>query len=106
MGNRIYLVYYWKEINDEKCDFECEIEAPTLEKALKIFESRTSCYRIESITEKISNLPKGNLILLEALQKIIEMNYQTAEDQYGDKTKAEGWSCVRVAKEAIKRVLN
>lgn len=53
MGNRIYLVYYWKEINDEKCDFTEEIEAPTLEKALKIFESMKSRYRIESIIEKI-----------------------------------------------------
>lgn len=40
-------------------------------------------------------------VLAKALEKIIEMNYQHAEDQYGDKTKAEGWSCVKVAKEAL-----
>ncbi len=40
--------------------------------------------------------------LLVALEKIVEMNYQHAEDEYGDRSKAEGWSCVTIAKEAIK----
>ena len=44
-------------------------------------------------------------ILLAALQKITEMNYQNAEDQYGDRNKAKGWSCVTVAEAAIKKAL-
>jgi hypothetical protein len=40
-------------------------------------------------------------IMRKALEKIIEMNRQHAEDQYGDANKAESWSCVIVAREAI-----
>ena len=43
--------------------------------------------------------------LLKALQKITEMNYQTAADQYGDRNKAKSWSCVTVAEAAIKKAL-
>lgn len=43
--------------------------------------------------------------LLAALQKIVDMNRQHAEDEYGDPEKAEGWSCVVVAREAIKLAL-
>ena len=41
--------------------------------------------------------------LLEALEEIIEMNRQTALDQYGDAEKAESWSCVTIARKAIKK---
>ncbi len=44
--------------------------------------------------------------LLTALQKIVEMNHQHAEDEYGDRTKADSWACVVVAKEAIKLALS
>jgi hypothetical protein len=37
----------------------------------------------------------------DALLKIIEMNRQHARDQYGDADRAESWSCVRVAREAL-----
>ena len=40
--------------------------------------------------------------LLAALQKITDMNYQTAEDQYGNRSKAKSWSCVTIAEAAIK----
>lgn len=36
-----------------------------------------------------------------ALLKVIEMNRQQAEEQYGDADKAEGWACVRVCREAL-----
>jgi hypothetical protein len=39
--------------------------------------------------------------LVAALNKIIEMNRDTAEAQYGDANKAESWACVRVAREAL-----
>lgn len=45
-------------------------------------------------------------ILLKALEKIVEMNHQHAEDEYGDKTKADNWACVRIAKEAINKALS
>lgn len=37
-----------------------------------------------------------------ALTKIIEMNRQHAQDQYGDANKAESWACVTVAREALR----
>jgi hypothetical protein len=36
-----------------------------------------------------------------ALRKIIEMNRQHAEDQYGDANKAESWACIVVARKAL-----
>lgn len=41
--------------------------------------------------------------LKQALEKIIEMNCQHAQDEFGDRSKAEGWACVTVAKEALKQ---
>jgi len=43
--------------------------------------------------------------LLSALEKIVEMNRQHADDEYGDPEKAESWSCVKVAREAINKAL-
>lgn len=42
--------------------------------------------------------------LVAALEKIIEMNRQHAKDQYGDANKAETWSCIVVAREALAEV--
>ena|ERR1051325_10475263 len=39
--------------------------------------------------------------LVAALQKIIDMNVQYAIDRYGDASKAEDMSCVRVARAAL-----
>lgn len=39
--------------------------------------------------------------LLEAAEKVIEMNRQHSEDQYGDPEKAEGWACVVILRAAI-----
>lgn len=46
-------------------------------------------------------LKAENEALRNGLVKIIEMNRQHAEDQYGDANKAESWSCVTVAREAM-----
>lgn len=43
--------------------------------------------------------------LLEALQKIVEMNTQYCHDKYGDSSKAESMACVRVARAAIAKAL-
>jgi hypothetical protein len=43
-------------------------------------------------------------VLIEAASKVIEMNRQHAEDQYGDANKAESWACVRILREAIAKV--
>lgn len=43
---------------------------------------------------------------IKALKKIIEMNYQNALDQYGDRSKAKIWSCVVVAEECLNRIEN
>lgn len=39
--------------------------------------------------------------LTAGLDKIIEMNRFTAEHQYGNAEKAESWSCVKVARDAL-----
>lgn len=45
-------------------------------------------------------------VLLKALEKIVEMNRQHAEDEYGDAEKAESWACVTVARKAINKALS
>lgn len=45
-------------------------------------------------------------ILVEALQRIINMNIQYCIDKYGDADKAENMSCVKIAREAILIVMN
>lgn len=40
-------------------------------------------------------------LALDALEKIIQYNRNHARDQYGDAEKAERWSCVVKAREAI-----
>lgn len=42
--------------------------------------------------------------LVDALNKIIEMNRQHAQDEYGNAEKAESWSCVTVARAVLKEV--
>lgn len=53
--NRTWIVKYWKEVNDEKCDFEEEIEAINIEEAFIKFKRERGVHsrRIESIIEKI-----------------------------------------------------
>lgn len=41
--------------------------------------------------------------LRKAAEKVIEMNRQHAEDQYGDPDKAESWSCVTVLRAAMSK---
>ena len=50
------------------------------------------------------SLKSQNLALRVAASKVIEMNRQHAEDQYGDPDKAEGWSCVTVLRTALSSV--
>jgi len=58
--------------------------------------------RLKLFGYEIKKLQAQNLKMKQALEKIIEMNYQTAQDKYGDKSKADTWCCVVVAKEALK----
>ena len=39
--------------------------------------------------------------LRAAALRVIEFNRQQAEDQYGDREKAEAWACVKVLREAL-----
>jgi hypothetical protein len=39
--------------------------------------------------------------LREAAEKVIEMNRQHANDQYGEADKAEAWACVQVLRAAL-----
>lgn len=55
MRDRVWIIKYWKEVKDEKCDFEEEIVALNIEEALKVFKEQRNMniYRIESIIEQI-----------------------------------------------------
>jgi hypothetical protein len=49
----------------------------------------------------LGKLIAENEALRNAMVQIIEMNRMHAECQYGDPDKAETWSCVTVAREAL-----
>lgn len=55
------------------------------------------------VQDRIDQLQAENEALRNGLVKIIEMNRQHAEDQYGDPEKAESWSCVTVARMALNK---
>jgi len=55
----------------------------------------------EEIQAKIEELEKAIERKDYALNKIIEMNRQTALDKYGDAEKAESWACVSFARSAL-----
>ena len=60
----------------------------------------------KEVADANARLSIASLHLLKALEKIVEMNRQHAEDEYGDAEKAESWSCVQVAREAINKALS
>ena len=39
--------------------------------------------------------------LIEAMNKVIEMNRQHAKDEYGDAEKAEDWACVELLRKSL-----
>lgn len=51
--------------------------------------------------KRVEELKAEIVIKDEALIKIIEMNRQNAEDEYGDADKAESWACVKVSRSAL-----
>ena len=54
-------------------------------------------------------LAESHRELVEALEKIIQMNKQQADDQYGDSSKSDSWACVVVARTALsnsKKLIN
>ena len=55
----------------------------------------------DNLQQRLTAAEQRNVTLGDALLKIIEMNRQHAEDQYGDPDKAESWACIRVAREAM-----
>lgn len=63
--------------------------------------SRISSASMEYMLAAAPAAPAADAGLVEALEMIIEMNRQHAADQFGDAEKAEAWSCIRVAREAL-----
>ena len=57
--------------------------------------------RANEYDTKLVAAEQRNATLIHALLKIIQMNRQHAEDQYGDAEKAESWSCITVARDAL-----
>lgn len=62
-----------------------------------IHEPKKLTEALDIVLLKVASVPE----LLEALKKITEMNYQTAQAKYGDKNKAKEWACVVLAEKAI-----
>ena len=56
---------------------------------------------LSTLLSERDRLREINVELVEALEKIVQMNIQTAIDQYGDASKAENWACVEVARAAM-----
>lgn len=71
-------------------------ELAGLKETVALFESEYS-----KQSESLTAAEQRNGTLSNALIKIIEMNRQQANDQYGDAEKAESWSCITVAREAL-----
>lgn len=62
--------------------------------AIREFDKKVTAQVVLSIIAQVEALTAG-------LDKIIEMNRFTAEHQYGNAEKAESWSCVKVARDAL-----
>lgn len=56
----------------------------------------------DCVKERTDRLRQQMKEIVEALEKIIAMNLQTAHDKYGDTSKAETWACVITARQALK----
>lgn len=72
-----------------------------LDDALLIAEAGTVFHTTGLTPRQLADL---NAEMVEALQKIIEMNQQWAIDQWGDASKAESMACVREARAALAKV--
>lgn len=65
-----------------------------------IYAQCAAC-EIQRYRNQVDGLKSENELLRNAAVKVIEMNRQHAEDQYGDSDKAESWSCVTVLRDAL-----
>lgn len=78
-----------------------KLKAGGLSDAENLFKARL--WHLENIHALVQESTVTPVIeaMRDALQKIVDMNRQTAQDQYGDAEKAEGWACVTVSRAAI-----
>lgn len=63
---------------------------------------RNSHATISEMDAEVSTLRAENERLRSAAEKVIEMNLQHAQDELGDRNKAEKWACVVVLRAALK----
>lgn len=95
------LATAWSTYNSEEIEERLEGESWLSMRERTEYIRKEKELETKSNAKLIASAPEMKL----ALEKIIEMNYKTAEDQYGDKSKADSWSCVIVAKEALKKAI-
>lgn len=76
----------------------------SISERLRAEDAHSAINEANGLRQKISELEQSNKELVEALEKITEMNYQTAEDKYGDRNKAKYWGCVVIAQRALSKL--
>ena len=96
--------FHWRFAHNKKpININLHIEIDSLIQEYGNTKSKYSLSDVEWLDETGVESNKSNEEKMKlALEKIIEMNRQQAFDQYGDAEKAETWSCVIVAREALK----
>src|SRR5690349_15791992 len=76
----------------------------------RVVDERKTNRALKDVSVKLDQFTQMQIVRMnsmkQALEKIIEMNRQNAEDQYGDAEKAESWSCVTVAREGLAGTFN
>ncbi len=66
-----------------------------------LLEQKAEIAKLKEKLNQARQKQPSTVALVEALEQIIEMNRQHANDQYGDADKAESWGCVTVARAAM-----
>lgn len=101
MGNGVDFKTMAVGLRAELTASQSELAALREELANAESDNETIAEHNIELQQRLAAAEQRNETLSNALTKIIEMNRQQAKDQYGDAEKAESWSCITVAREAL-----